>query len=510
MKEQHPIDDLFARVLRDAEADPPPRVWAGIARERGAARAGLLRRWGWIPLLLLLGSGIGYALVYTGSTGGQTAEAIAPQGTPPAMPPTEATVPGTVPGTVEPPAPEKEPATTASAKETAYRAAGHAALEATAPVAGISPSSTPGNAHGETRNAASGRSATPTDAMLVASVVRPGSTGTAGSAEAARATTAAVPIEKPEHAAVMHQAVTSSAPNRPTSTSGGETQPLHSVSTVSSGLSKEASVQAFPLPLRLSYTGPGPAAPELLAAPSLTFAGPQQTWWIAATAGTFRENRTWKGGNKELRDALQGTEIPHPTVAVGLLGGVNGRGGWSLATGVEYHAGRFNFNHADRFRTRHDSIVNYVVTFNSLVVETYTDTISTFREEQRTIAAMNRYTTLRIPVELAWHTAYRRFRAGARAGLALELSTLRSGATLLRNEEGLQGVYILPDNRRCMSILGGSLAADFGYLLTDHWGLWASPVYEAGILSFFPADTGPYALPERMGIRFRLAYTLRP
>ena len=35
MNGRHPIDDLFARGLRDAEATPPPAVWEGIVRERG-------------------------------------------------------------------------------------------------------------------------------------------------------------------------------------------------------------------------------------------------------------------------------------------------------------------------------------------------------------------------------------------------------------------------------------------------------------------------------------------
>ena len=43
MKGEHPIDDLFARGLRDAESTPPAAVWEGIDRERNWAHITLLK-----------------------------------------------------------------------------------------------------------------------------------------------------------------------------------------------------------------------------------------------------------------------------------------------------------------------------------------------------------------------------------------------------------------------------------------------------------------------------------
>ena len=61
MNGKHPIDDLFARGLRDAEAQPPPTVWEGIVRERDQRGAGKRRsRWGLAALLLLLLGAAGY------------------------------------------------------------------------------------------------------------------------------------------------------------------------------------------------------------------------------------------------------------------------------------------------------------------------------------------------------------------------------------------------------------------------------------------------------------------
>jgi hypothetical protein len=72
MNGKHPIDDLFARGLRDAEATPPPAVWEGIVRERAKARPSPAEkpvlskdrgRWGLAALLMLLLGAAGYLLV---------------------------------------------------------------------------------------------------------------------------------------------------------------------------------------------------------------------------------------------------------------------------------------------------------------------------------------------------------------------------------------------------------------------------------------------------------------
>ena len=77
MREQHPLDDLFARALRDAEATPSDAVWDGIVQERGWAHLTLLqlrRRWGWLALILLFGGTAGY-LGFT-SSGEKHAEVL--------------------------------------------------------------------------------------------------------------------------------------------------------------------------------------------------------------------------------------------------------------------------------------------------------------------------------------------------------------------------------------------------------------------------------------------------
>jgi hypothetical protein len=481
MSERKPIDDIFARALRDAEAEPPPRGLDGILRERAKRRAGWLRRWGWLPLLLLLFSGgTGYLLsghrtlaVGNGSQAGTNTAAQGQAGTgllalneevhpEPVNPNDDAHWPNS---DVKHEAPETAPVSAQLSPS----------IPADRP---IPPTAAARNVHGttiSTKHGAPGSLAQNVDPAPVWPSV--------------------------EHPA---EAIASIGAGFIGTTEREGTVFLNEQERPEAG-------RAFPLRIRWSAFGDSMSIPGLRNAGSTTFKRPRRSFWVAATAGGFSESRTWTGGDEDWRKALQSSERMHSTSALGLLAGMDLRGGWSVATGLEYHTGRYNFQHAENLLTRRDSIVNYIITFNSLVLSTITDTITSYTEETRTTAVLNRYAMLRIPVELGWHTSWHRFRVGARGGLALELTTLRSGATFIRSDQGLQSVDIQSAAaKHCMSVLGGSIGTDVGFAITEQWSVWASPVYETGLLSLLPKDNTPFALAHRTGLRLRLAYTIRP
>lgn len=481
MREQHPIDELFARTLRGAEAEPPPGALGGILRERSRRRAGWLRRWGWLPLLLLFGTGLGYLLAGNrhANSGGIEPKILALGSALPDDPANghEETKPNGLPGI-------------------------HADSVAPPPV------SFGGKADGPAETAPDENE--PTTAKAIPAQGKPAAKprgmqpvqGTGGG-PAGSVTDNSGTAAQPEHQVPSLQ---------PSASQIVATTPLHIGASLGVDLlvRNEGSAHATWLPVLISSVGSDPGVAVPRNAPALIAAGPRRSWWVAAMGGQFLESRRWTGGEATIREALQATEPVHATTALGMLAGVNGRGGWSLAIGAEYHAGRYDFRHTDRFQTRHDSIFNHVITFNSLVLQTTTDTITTYRQEQRIAASVNRYAMLRIPLELGWHAPLGRFRLGARAGVALELTDLRSGTLLVNGPEGPLSVEVQPAHKQCMSVLGGSVGADLGYILTEQWSLWASPVYEKGLLSLLPPDNSPYALAERSGIRLRLAYTFRP
>ena len=254
-----------------------------------------------------------------------------------------------------------------------------------------------------------------------------------------------------------------------------------------------------------------PALATPLALSTMDFLGPQRAWWLAGTVGQFRESRTWHGSDAVLVEGLQSTELTHFPVGLGVLVGFENRSGWGMAVGLEYNAGRYTYRHLDQFVQRTDSLVPFVVTFNSDVIESYSDTLSTFTDQRRPVATENRYTTVRVPVEASWHAGWRRWHVGARAGLALEINTQLAGATLVEATGGTQSVDVSSAPvARTSTLLAGSLAADLGYGLTERIGIWVSPTYASGLRSLSVKGDASYAMPERIGLRFRLAYTLCP
>lgn len=489
MREQHPIDELFARALRESEAEPPPKAWEGIVRGRKGRR---LRRWAWLPLLLLLGGAAGALLL--AEHDGHGTQNIGP-GKAITVPALENTAqPSSLAQSAQPANDRladtlKHPGTLSAAndQQVALSAAAESPQQSAAvPAAnGSGTTITPKNGQqfaGTMRNGNPDRQASTRPAPVA--VLSESSQGHPGVSEAAGNTTP----------------YTAMAPN----IAGGVARNEHPAIA-------EAELEtrrAFPLLPRRTRPVPYPLASTPAQPQLIGFVGPQRRWWIAATAGQYRETRHWAGGDGQLREALNSTETHHYTYSAGFMGGLNFRGGWSVATGAEYRTGRFDFHHTDRFQMRRDSIISTVLTFNSLVLATTTDTITTYSTVDRSVSEVNRYSTLRIPVELGWHKGLRRFRLGARAGLALELNEMRSGATLAPGHEGVQSVDVASTQVSCSSVLAGSVAADLGYMLSERWAVWASPVYEFGLLSLLPADGLPVALPERAGLRFSISYQL--
>ncbi len=484
MKEQHPIDELFARMLRDGEAEPPPKAWEGIVKGRMARR---MRRWGWLPMLLLLGGATGLVLLarhdgrgdqgittqaLAASPGNGTLSSLASTGNPalrtdhPAM---DSLNPALVPG-------HHAADKTSRGPDNQITAAQPATGQGPQPLRDH-PAQVPENVdRGRPEIERSERASASDWSQLPRSVaVAPDNAG-----KTIQSTTSAMQV------------------------AGEGIRVPVPVGTRAEG----EALRAFRLTLRGGYAAPPPPTPTPTHAPGINFAGRRHNLWIAALAGQYRETRHWVGGDGQLREALNGTEVPHSTYSAGLMGGVDLPGGWSLGAGVEYRVGRFDFRHADRFQVRRDSIISQVLTFNSLVLATITDTITTFSSVNRSVSAINRYSTWRIPVELGWHKGLRRFRLGARAGLALELNAMHSGATLVRGSEGTQSADVATTQVSCTSLLAGSVAADVGFVLTEHLVAWVSPVHEFGLLSLLPSDDLPVALPNRTGLRLGLSYHL--
>lgn len=479
MREQHPIDELFARALRDAEEAPPARVWAGVVREREGAHLllRLRRKWVWPALLLLLGGGAYWAA--TAVQGPSADRRAMAHGDPPAMVAASAAT---------------EPAAGpfgAALGDDAATPGGTEGPDAIKPATGAAQARHAGTPAIPT----SGTEAPAATAHGTAAIMAVPAPGGPGNGTVPRAQ------EGPATAFARPSAMQDTGLHGPAE--GGLTFPEPGGRAPEMG--RTAPGRLRPLAPRPTLQ---PLPMETRPAPLRAPGSHRHAWWIAATAGTYRETRTWHGGDQALAHALQATETPHYTIGLGMLAGMEWRGGWNVATGLEHSASRYDFKQIDHLSGRRDSLITHVVTFNSSVIGSYTDTLTTYTETTRTVAAMNRYTSLRIPVEVGWHRAWRRWHGGVRAGLSTEFNAMRSGITSVQGTA--QGVDVGATEVHKAVLLGGSLALDAGYAINGRLGLWASPGYATGLFSLSPPNGSPRASGDRWGIRLRLAYTLCP
>lgn len=489
MKEQHPIDDLFARMLRDTEEVPPAEVWHGVVRSRSGAHMLLLRlrrKWGWLALLLLLfGTGgylAGTSMRTPGSQAGTPATPSAALPEPPLI------VAGTAADRQRDGASDSlHPASVPV--HTGHNTASEVDAQTVPQANMLSMPSPPANRHVDVATAGTAATGPLAHEPAAAPILHKTPVRADGST--------ALPILSHSAPSREVKVDTDRSDGDPALAPAGEVVLAASIGR--SGLERIRPIGIEPFPLDPALATPAPH--------HLPPAMRQPVPWIALTAGSYRETRTWHGGPASLAEALRSTETPHYTIGLGVLAGLEWRGGWNLAMGLEYNASRYQFHHRDHIRTRIDSLVTHVVTFNSMVVGSYVDTLPAIRETEETVASVNRYTSLRIPVEAGWHRAWWRWHYGLRAGVSADFNTMRSGFTLVNGPEGARTVDVAGVEKRNSVQVGGNVALDIGYALHERLALWASPGYGTSLLSLSSTDTAPQATSARWGIRFRLAYT---
>ncbi|MFT3884471.1 MAG: hypothetical protein QM724_03290 [Flavobacteriales bacterium] len=519
MNGKHSLDDLFARGLRDAEAAPPGAVWEGVVRRRGRAHRilqRLRRNWGYgLTALLLIGAGTAFWTSYT-SGPGHTAEAVPSSGTaipgrerastteePRAVPegPTEAsgtTSPGGVPvpppnaaatpGTPAPILPEQAPApgiTRSSAQRTDARTPEHAERSASSTSA-----SSP-------RTVAVGHTA---DAYGAASSATRRSSIDTRNTNAPDPSAASTPVSAPSSVASVPRS------GADASLAGSDHAPAWEGASVLRPNGQDRAVQEPARMVGLLRDRPAPAPATITTPP---YVRPKGDRWVAVQSGYYQEERVWNGSDKALVKALGHTETPHYPWSIGVAAGRTFRSGWGLSVGAEYLGARYRFLHEDRIVQRTETVTRYLVTLNTDIFSSRMDTLVSISEDRRTSSAINTYSVVRVPVELSYHRPWKRWRYGVQAGVAAEFVRMRSGLTLSTSPEGSEYAVDLASEdqkQRSNTLLTGSIGLDLGYLINDRIGLWATPTYMRGLSPLTTGDAA-YAMPDRWGVRFRLAYT---
>jgi hypothetical protein len=308
MNERHPIDERFRRALHDVEVTPPAAVWEGIVRERSKRRSGLL---GWAFGLLLLAGGTA-AWLLIGSPGGVGDVAD-----------------GSAAGRIK----ESLPTTTDP-----QDGSGAGIAQVQARLAG---------------------EPNPTPDPMGPNEPGPKMSGTSAHTSAPARTKGANGPGTVVTPTVTDPAIAYRNTLSGTSTKGPGT---HAVALGSTRISSATTVRSTEAYDRMVPRTVGmPLSPvnqdSLKVGPDrLPYVLPHADWWVALEVGRYRVDRTWYGNDLELASALNGTELPHDTWSVGVLGGRSWRSGFSLSIGAAYEASEYTYSHLDS-RTRVDSLV---------------------------------------------------------------------------------------------------------------------------------------------------------
>lgn len=460
MREEHPIDQRFRDALLSAETQPPPSVWEGVKNGRRRRRGFVFwsRRRGLAIATLLVALGAGAYWLTRDMRD--------------------------VPSTFVDTHTIRHPGLNTSSSTSSEKAVVEAVDPSPAPtlstdVPTTSVERTPTNAR---ENVVRGTKAT---------------THIDGTARSSNAITVLGMGEKAGGSSVVFHMEKNPTPISPLA-EPSYTAPVLDAGTVA---------RLAPLSAHWDYSAP--ALTPVAMAPS-AYVLPSGEWWVAAQVGWYDVRRQWSGANATLKDALNASEAWTSTIGVGALIGRTWRSGVGLSTGVEHERSEQSFRYVDRWTRVDQEITTSVVTLDTQVFVSNADTITTTTLDERLAEGVDRRSVFRIPLEGHWSGSWRRWSYGLGLGVAAEFTKTTSSRVLVLDELDGHITSVLPQNDelrdRYPTVFLGIISADLGYLLHEHWTIWASPAYMSS-LAAFGSNAEVFAQPERLGLRLRLSYT---
>jgi hypothetical protein len=449
MRDEHPIDAHFREALAGAEVTPPPAVWAGIREARRSRR--LLPPWfrlnGFL-LVLLPGAALTTYLLWPAQT------------------------PGTAAGTVNTGGAGAATATTPTVpvQETTSEAApwpdARLSVEDTSPPAG--------------GTARSGQSSTPAAGRAVAPTA----------ATAPPLTTGSITVDPGTAPSHNLQAALVDPAGKPDMGFTERTAGLEFLRVLHpSGTSGAAGLKEVPQPP--------------------VFVLPAAEWRLSALVGSSDGRQRWHGLDRELTAALDRAEARTATLNLGLSLERHWMSGWGVGAGIQLERSSRDFHFVDRRTTVQQEVITWLVTLDSQVFVSSSDTIDHVTTTENSIHGINRRSVVRIPVEGHFHRGKGRLQWGLRGGLALELDLRREGPglTLDRQEGRLTAVQLSSTTlrQRHPHMVLGMVGADLGYQLAEHWSIWATPNYMLPLTPLGPRGEA-WATTNRLGLQLRLSH----
>lgn len=471
--ETHPLDERFRTALGQAERTPPPAVWQAVKAGRTGRRAGWFWR-GWVVLagiMLLMGGVSAYHLLASRhSNKDHTAQA--------ASTPTLVTLAGE-----EALAPMHHSALRPGGEQREHMGAENP--EQTSSTTGLLVNREHDDGAHEQKlgkGSFNGREAAPITTLRTVAPPR------------SQVPTGAVAINEPA-AQVVLRADIGTGPEQ-------THQQEHGITT---GADAE-----WMLPLRPIGTIPPEKLVRWQRLPDHPYVLRKGEWWLGAAIGAYTLRDEWRGTNRALVDALNNSSAPTRTWSLGAEISRQWRSGWSLRSGVHLERSEQQLSHQDRRVYVEQEITTYYVTLNTQVFQSSVDTVTTVTTEDRSTTGSVQRSMMRIPLELGYERGFGRWLVSLQGGLAVELTKARGATITVIDQEG--SLASRPSEAailrsRYPAQLLGSASLRGGYLINEHWRLWAGPSYMQAILPL-GSDPGAHISPQRWGLLFGVSRSI--
>ncbi len=501
MNTEHPIDDLFARTLRDAELDPPQQVWQSVVRNRDVANNANSRRWrrrGYAALLLLL---LGTPTVWLSVRHNDDSNIAPPQNANSEVVIAEQNDANAV----------KAPTTRSATEQmTNGSTATEQRTDQTLATNRVERPKTADPARTEKSVVANGKASHAGISMVIGSNKRIAERTDPVPTNA----TKNLGVPSGHSAIIEHGSDVSVAICAPSIT-----EPTIVLAVMDrQGADGAAAHWIDPLAIDIPRRTDSASLTQREITPYVIRNG---NWWIGVQLDVAEMSGTWNG-SAQLDAEMNKAETWRDQRGVSLLLGRSWNSGFSLATGIGLTQRRSNYFHqVDRDGNSSMSIDTNWVGSPLGVTTVYTWNIDTIHVgepgQHEKFNATNSYWQLRVPIELGFHKQVRRWSFGVRGGLLLSFTTSRNGHTLElvpspADSLGNAGYFTrsIPlrqnsvDDRFAFS-LAATAGLDIGYLIGDRLRVGIGPNYVHSLTG----GSGPLRLSsEEIGGALRLIYEL--
>lgn len=235
------------------------------------------------------------------------------------------------------------------------------------------------------------------------------------------------------------------------------------------------------------------------------------SWWLGASTALQSTRYQWHGEQRSLVGALNDGARENPGLGWGAQGGRQWPSGLRLSAGVNYERSQQDFRWVERRTEVHTETVTNMVTLNTLVVFADVDTLNTVVVHEERMEGSDSRTSIQVPIELAWHADWKRWRFGPRVGFYAEHTSVRPSASMVQDAQS--GTFRLETlgretlNRRYPFTVSGVVGLDLGFGWHERWLVVATPFIGHGLASFNASDEA-FAQSRRFGLRIQLCHTL--